>query len=304
MGNKTETFSALAPFEAKEYSLFGKDEQPVPLDSLMKAEGPLLEQTYALRGENQDRYILEICRATVSIVGISGLFVLMATIVAIILFAYGQIEGGVVALVGTILASLAGRVSATKDMCDDIDWSYFLWSRKARNYVHSSKAVRAKNRAKIDALQSELDVWNKLPEAVKDDARQLVALIHDHDANIRMFNAEAKRAKFYVERGHLEHEKAEAGLLAMRETLQEQRREIVETIMSADAACIALVCQPEGERSLITPNLEALRAKLNGLGESVREHLALETIIRRELDDPEADFNQRLLAKNTQAETK
>ena len=88
----------------------------------------------------------------------------------------------------------------------------------------------------------------------------------------------------------------------MRETIESQRREIVETIMSADAACIALVCQPDGERSLISPNLEALRAKLNGLGESVREHLALETIIGRELNNPEADFERRLqAAKNTSA---
>ncbi|MEK9132119.1 MAG: hypothetical protein AAB606_00190 [Patescibacteria group bacterium] len=299
-----DPFRRIEPFKSEEYTLFGIDEQPVKLDALVKItkeETNLWKQIHALHSQNKKRYTLEICRATVSIVGFSGLVVLMATIAAILLFSNGKVWYGLAVLLSSIFISVAGRFQSAKRGFY-LDMDELLWSKTAKNYLRNSKAARAKNKAEIAKLKNELAVWNKLPEAARNDVCLLVALIHDHNANVRLFNAEAKRAKFYVERQHLEREKAEAGLQAMRETIESQRREIVETIMSADAACIALVCQPDGERSLISPNLEALRAKLNGLGESVREHLALETIIGRELNNPEADFERRLLAaKNTSA---
>ena len=291
----SDPFSSLQPFESGEYSLFGTDEQPVNLDELVKTSTEYVaikRNISQLTRQNAWRLALQVSLTIISIVGMSGLAAVTA---CILLFLYvPTITITIILSVAAIFLFFLVRL-LVRDDDNRTGNEYFFVSEFTQNIVNPLAAKRQENISKKRELKTRLNIWQRIPEAVRADVRRLVALIRDYDANVRLYNAETKRAKFYVERGYFKLEESEKGLSAMRSTLDLQKRELVETIANADAACITLVCQPEGDRALISPDLENLREKLNGLSGKVREQLALETIINRELKSPDEDYNHRLL---------
>lgn len=294
-----ETFETLEPFPIKDFTLFGADEQPVQLQELAEVElqdVKLRRRIKAIARRNAWRKFLEIARAAPGIVGVSGPFLVVPWLYPIFFHPKGGVNWASWVLTSIVISLMAllGRVSFREDEGED-----FVLTRSALEYIDRSRDERKVESEEKKSLEGKVGVWDRIPEQIRDDVRQLVAFIASYDANVRLFNAEAKRAAFYVARGHYSHDEVDGGLAAMRETIADQKREIVETIASTDKACIALALQPDGERVAISANLEAMRERLNGLGSRVREELALEAIMQKELADPSADFARRQLAGAT-----
>jgi hypothetical protein len=281
-----EIFAPIQFFEQEKYHLFGADEQPVALEALIAAEtgAPKIENRIAkLRNRNAWLSLKAFFRKAASLVGWEGLVLSAALLVSVFgfLLANTAFKIQIVAFSLFIGIPIFGFFHKWRDMFRGR--GNFWTTKKAKQFLQAARQEKELNRAETSELQRALNVWERVSAPIRPSVRQLVRRIQDYNANVKFYNAEAKRAKFFVERGHLKLEEAAAGLQAMRQTLIRQRREIIETIMSADAACIAQVCQPTGEQALISPRLEALRDKLDRVSLEVRDQLTLEELIEREL---------------------
>ncbi len=279
---KQSGFVALDFFKCQDFSLVGIDEQPVPLNTL-----PFIEETTmrkritALRLQNIKQIGLEFVKGLIGIVELDGLAVIIS-LLTVFLFPLGQM--GMFFLAFSAIFVFINR--AAKD---------FVINKKTKDYINKSAKKRKLNTEKIKILKKELGLlksWDNIPVAVRDEIRQLLALISKYNTNIKLYNAETKEINLRIERGHLADSlltETETEMKTKREILDSQKCEIVKTIKSADAACITFAFPSLGEQALISNDLDDLRLRLNELNAGMQE-----------LDKPK-DFDRRLLAaKNKQ----
>ena len=279
-------FVALKPFASSEFNLFGLDEKPVGLDVLVESErgrASIIKGISTLQRRQIRLRTAEIARYVVSAIGIWIPLSLISLIATVLLAVYGIGLGAASTLLMTLFIVAFGATERDDKRNGRHNYGHFWVSREAKYAIQQLRDSRAGIAEKIRHLKERLAAWDRIPEGVRSDVRLLSSYVSDYDANVRLYNAEAKRAQFYVERNHMDRIEAETALAAMRETLADQHREVIETVMAADQACIALACAPTGERAVLTPNLEALRERLNRLGENVKKEFALEAIMRKEL---------------------
>lgn len=305
-------FPRFARFDGADYSLFGANKRALPLSQMLRIfpeAAAHRREIGRLKWKGGLLWLWYQFRWTMSFVGLSGVSLTVSLAWLWSDIGVFQPNG-----VGTTHAQQMGlAISVSLMLAMSVMVVRGLWRDSAGRgdffgVIHDVKPALKNIRnssqvyyKRIESLSADLAVITGIPEPTRALVADLVALIAAHNANVELYNAEAERSEFYVKRGHADQTAEEQRLQALHETLGVQRQEIIETLMAADRACIAIVCQPRGSGALITPNLEVLREHLNALGEKVSQPLIDEGVIRRELAPlNDTEFARRLAASKLQ----